>query len=169
MRREKHREGKALSQRHPASSHESSDSDPGKLTLEPALLAQASVTDGPAPGPQVPIRRPPDPKGPGVRTGRDEQAHLDPGQDGDHGDAEAEGEVEADEDLAFVAAAGLRVVDEEKRHGRDGQRVEEEGEEEEAWAGGVASGWVRRHGDPPLEGGLLGRPPCGPSASSSEE
>lgn len=62
------------------------------------------------------------------------QAHLDLGQDGNNGDADTEGEVEADEDLALMAGARLRVVDEHQRHSSNGQQVEEEGEEEKAWA-----------------------------------
>lgn len=128
------------------------------------------MTDGLSPRPPGSYQKSPHTKGPGVRAGRGKQTHLDLGQDSDNGDAEAESEIEADEDLAFIAGAGMSVVDEQQRHGRDGQRVEEEGEEEEAWAGGVVTGWVRRHRDPPtLEGGLSGSPMCGPSASSMEE
>lgn len=92
-------------------------------------------------------------KGPGFRPGRDCQAHLDLGQDGNDGDAETENEVEADEDLALVAGAGLGVVDEEQGHSRDRQRIEEEGEEGEAWAGGRqagGSGGTRGLEGPPL-------------------
>lgn len=96
--------------------------------------------------------------------GVDGQAHLDLGQDSDDGEADTEGEVEADEDLALVAGAGMCVVDEHQRHGRDGQRVEEEGEEEEAWEAAERwSGGGRHRPGPP--GGL----PLGPASSLKEQ
>lgn len=98
-------------------------------------------------------------KGPGFRPGRDGQAHLDLGQDGNDGDAETENEVEADEDLALVAGAGLGVVDEEQGHSRDRQRIEEEGEEGEAWAGGRQAGESGGTGTPAPSEGLSGRAP----------
>lgn len=80
-------------------------------------------------------------EGPGFRLGRDRQgSHLDLGQNSNDGDADTKSEVEANESLALIAGTRLGVVDEQQRHGRDRQRVKEEGEEEEAWEGGAAAG-----------------------------
>ena len=68
--------------------------------------------------------------------GRDRQgSHLDLGQNSNYGDTDTKGEVEANENLALIAGTRLGVVDEQQRHGRDRPRVDEEGEEEEAWEG----------------------------------
>ena len=95
------------------------------------------------PGPQPPsfLQGVPHTKEPGFRLGRDRQgSHLDLGQNSNYGDTDTKGEVEANENLALIAGTRLGVVDEQQRHGRDRQRVEEEGEEEEAWEGGAAAG-----------------------------
>lgn len=113
LRRKRHREVKALSQRQPAYKCESQDSNSGRLTWEPTLLAQASVTDSPSPRTPRFLQEVPHTEEPGFRLGRDRQAHLDLGQDSDYGYAETENEVEADEDLALVAGARLGVVDEQ--------------------------------------------------------
>lgn len=71
-----------------------------------------------APGPRF-LQEVPPTKGLGLKPGRDRQAHLDLGQDSSNGHADTEGEVETDEDLALMAAAGLSVVDEHQHHGRN--------------------------------------------------
>lgn len=129
---------KAPSQRHLKCRWESRDSNSGRLTGEPTLSPWLCGHQ-PCPGCQGSHRTSHTPAG--LASGRAEQpAHLDLGQDGDDGDADAEREVEADEDLALVAGVGLGVVDKEQGHGHNGQRVEEEGAEEETWAGAASRG-----------------------------
>ena len=121
------------------------------------------------PGPQPPsfLQGVPHTKEPGFRLGRDRQgSHLDLGQNSNYGDTDTKGEVEANENLALIAGTRLGVVDEQQRHGRDRQRVEEEGEEEEAWGGGQQQVGLDAQGPPSLIGQSSGfRPQLPPPRS----